>query len=281
MNTIYHLKNLSKREISEHFLKEASKACDNNSKLAWMNSYIQQGGFIPLKNEGGKPLNVSAILRENRTKTAHAYSLSPSTINEISQKTLNWIEKKKTIPGIAIDLGGGNSTLALMLLKKNWKVIVVDPSEQGLHLLSMRAHALGLGSIAKTNLILTAKKMEDYTFPSNIDFISAQDSLPYCDASKLVSVWDKIHHSLIEGGYFTASVFNNCSYDNPISDSEGELKRILDDSNPHPRKEILNRVSLGAWMTSPSIVYSLLQNSGYKVDYFSLDSVVIEFTGRK
>lgn len=281
MNTIYHLRNLSKTEISEHFLKEASKACHSNAKLAWMNRYIQQGGSIPRKDETKEPLNISAILRENRTKKMETYSLNPSRIDEVSQKTLKWIEEKKTPPGIAIDLGGGNSTLALMLLKKNWEVIVVDPSERGLHLLSMRAHALGLGSIAQTNLFLTAKKMEDYTFPSNIDFISAQDSLPYCDASKLVSVWDKIHHSLTGGGYFSGNFFNSCSYEKPVSDSDVEFSQILDDNNPDPAKEIITRVELGAWMGSPSLTNSLLKNSGYKIDYLALGNTTIDFIGRK
>lgn len=279
MNPIFKLRHYNKQEISNYFLKEASKACPASSKLAWMGQYIQKGGTIPGKDQSKKPLNISAILRENRTEKMQRYSLQPSTIDEVSQKALKCLEAKKTSPGIAIDLGGGNSTLALTLLQKKWKVIVVDPSEKGLYLLRLRAELQGLGSIARSNLSLIPQKMEEFTFPSNVDFISAQASLPYCDAAKVVSVWDKIHHSLTNGGYFAADFFNSCS--DKDSNSDTELAQILDDDTPDSCKEIVVRAELGAWMTSPSIACSLLKNSPYNVDYFSLDSTSIEFIGRK
>ena len=34
---------LSKKEVSDYFLKEASKACPSNAKIAWLNQYIQKG----------------------------------------------------------------------------------------------------------------------------------------------------------------------------------------------------------------------------------------------
>ena len=281
MSGITQFKHLTNQEISNYFLKEASKTCHKNSKLAWMNQYIQKGGTIPNKDPSEKTFNIPTILRENRIEKMQCYSTQPSKIYEISQKTLKWIEEKKTEPGIAIDLGGGNSTLALALLQRNWKVIVVDPSEKGLHLLYVRAQLSGLGSIAKSNLSLVSQKMEEFTFPSNVDFISAQSSLPYCDAAEVVSLWKKIHHSLINDGYFAADFFNSCSFKDSLSNSDRELARILDDDNPDSRKEIASRVQLGAWMASPSVAYSMLENSRYNVDYFSLDRTSIEFIGRK
>ena len=114
-------------------------------------------------------------------------------------------------------------------MQKNWKVIVVDPSERGLHLLYVRTQLEGLGSIAKNNLSLVSKKMEEFTFPSDVDFISAQASLPYCEADKVVALWDKIHLSLAKNGYFAADFFNSCSYDEPLIDSDTAQARILDD----------------------------------------------------
>ncbi len=279
MNQIYQFKHFNNKEVANYFLKEASKACQANSKLTWIGQYIQKGGTIPAKDEFKKPFNVSAIARENRTEKMEKYSLKPSIIDEFSQKALTWIEARKTSPGVAIDLGGGNSTLALTLLQKKWKVIVVDPSEKGLYLLRMRAQFQGLESIAKTNLSLIPQKMEEFTFPNNVDFISAQDSLPYCDAAKVVSLWEKIHSSLTNDGYFAANFFNSCSYKDSSSDLE--YAQILDDDTPASGKEIVYRVQLGAWMSSPSIAYSLLKNNSYNIDYFSLSRTSIEFIGRK
>jgi len=281
MNLIHHLKTLTSQEVFEYFAKESLKACPANSKLAWMNQYILKGGTIPNKDESEKPLNISAILRENRIKKMERYSLQASKIHENSQKVLTWLETQKRTPGIAIDLGGGNSSLALALLEKRWKVIVVDPSEKGLQLLNMRAHLQGLGLIAKNNLSLIPQKMEEFIFPTDIDFISAQSSLPYCDASKVVVLWEKIHYSLKNDGYFTADFFNSCSFNESPSNSDTEFLFTLDDDNPDSDKEIVSRVELGAWMASPSITYSLLRNSSYKIDYFSCDSTAIEFIGHK
>ena len=274
MNSLNQFKHLTRQEVSDYFSKEASKACSKSDKLTWINQYIQRGGTIPNKDEFRTSFNISAILRENRTERMQRFSLKPSEIETVSQKTLKWIEEKKTNPGIAIDLGGGNSSLALTLLQKKWKVIVVDSSEKALHLLHMRARLQGLGAIAQSNLFLLPQTMETFTFPSGVDFISAQASLPYCDANKVVSLWEKIHHSLASGGYFAADFFNSCSSTDPLSSS-------YDDDTPDPAKEIVSRVRLGAWIASPSVAYSLLKNSSYNTDYFALDNTSIEFIGRK
>lgn len=261
MNTISHLKHLSKAEVSAYFCKETSKACPAHAKISWMNHYLQAGGIIPNKGDYEIATNIAALLRENRARKMEKYSTQPANIHELAKKTIELLKE----PGLAIDLGGGNSSLAICLLQKKWKVIVVDPSEQGLQLLYMRAHALGLGSIAKANLRLVPQKMENFTFPSNVNFISAQASLQYCDASKVEMVWDNIHRSLTNGGYFAADLFNHSIGDDSVG----------------PCKELVCRMGLGAWMTTPSVTYSLLKNSLYDIDYFAIDDNITDFIGRK
>ena len=281
MNKIYPFRQLTNHQISNHFSAEKLKACTANGKISWMNRYIQNGGTIPSKSEVDASFKITSILRENRSETMRIYSTQPSRIDYVAVRALRIAETAEKVGRLAIDLGGGNSSLALYLLKRNWKVIVVDPSDEALNQLQLRVRNGGLTALAKSRLFLVQKKMEDFSFPSNVTFINAQSSLPYCDAGKVMNVWNNIYDSLEPGGVIAGDFFNNCSDSHLEPASDFFYAAALDDNSPSSRKEIISRLQLGTWMASPSIAHSMLKNSAYNIYYFSVDHTSIEFIGSK
>lgn len=97
-------------------------------------------------------------------------------------------------PGLAIELGCGNSAVVSKLLQRGWKVVAVDNSPEALTNLQMRISKTD--SARMKNLTLVCADMETYQFPDNVQLIVAKDSFPYCNPSKIVEVWDKAYQSL-------------------------------------------------------------------------------------
>ncbi|MBM3207540.1 MAG: class I SAM-dependent methyltransferase [Chlamydiae bacterium] len=281
MNKIYPFRQLTNHQISNHFIAENLKACTSNGKISWMNRYLQKGGTIPSNSEVDTSFKIASILRENRSEAMRIYSIQPSRIDYVAERAIHLAETVKKVDRLAIDLGGGNSSLALYLLKRNWKVIVVDPSDEALNLLQLRVRNGGLTALAKSKLFLVPTKMEDFSFPSNVTLINAQSSLPYCDAGKVINLWKNIYDSLEPGGVFAGDFFNNCSDIRCESVSDFSYASTLDDNSPSSRKEIISRLQLGTWMASPSLTHSMLKNSSYNICYFTVDDTSIEFIGYK
>ncbi|MES2200473.1 MAG: class I SAM-dependent methyltransferase [Chlamydiota bacterium] len=261
---------LSNQQVTAYFTSEHAKWCSPDKKIEWMNNWIKNGGSIPDKNEFADPksANIANDIRKKKLDFWNESGSSPSGIGHLVKKALSTIEKEDDrSPRLAIDLGGGNSNLAILLLTKNWKVVVVDSSPTALHSLQMRISQHGLHSLAEKNLTLICKNMEDYKFPNNVSFITAQASLPYCDPSKIEAVWDKIHDSLIDRGRVTGNFF--CY---PKNDED-------------PFSEMSFRLKMSPWFANKPITTALLQNKGYEIEHCSYDDFDtfpgIDFIGRK
>lgn len=252
MNTI---RLLSAEQVHHKLLIEASKACPKDKKIAWMNDYLKKGGTIPNKNEHTHAPHIPTLLRENRDLCADKFASCPASINPMIIDLL-YSQKITTSAKTAIDLGGGNSSLALFLLKNGWNVTVVDPSKAAFTALTQRVLEAGFGTLLHSRLRIVSSKMEDYNFPKNVGLITAQSSLPYCDPLKVEAVCQNIFQSLDSEGVFFANFFN---YPTNVDEETGRYQ------------EMTCRLRLGIWLSTPSLSVSLLKNTGFSSLSYSID----------
>jgi SAM-dependent methyltransferase len=195
------------------------------------------------------------------------FTQSPSPPNEQLPRILNTFEKEEVKPGLAVDLGCGNSTSTLCLLERGWKVIAVDCTNAALEHLKKRVNHVNKGWLTHKRLILVHCRMEDFKFPKNVQMIIANDSLNYCDPSKLIHVWRKCHSSLAKGGRVVGNFFVTPS---------------------NPMAEQLGRQLMGGWYSDKGVVDALLDDSGYKKElcaynkkWYEPGPMCIEFRGKK
>jgi SAM-dependent methyltransferase len=107
-------------------------------------------------------------------------------------------------PGTAVDLGCGHGMDTIRLLKQNWEVLAVDPSEEGIKRLKER------DDLPKSGVLKTrCTSFQEFTFPNKVDLINASKSLPFCDPKDFEAVWKNIINSLGSGGIFCGHFFGD------------------------------------------------------------------------
>ncbi len=195
------------------------------------------------KNELSKRLGQEAEIwkKEDRTNfwsrfTQNGHAGIPCHIEES-------IDSFASKPGVAVELGCGNSSVVELLLKRGWKVEAVDNSRNVLTQLQQRISQTLADRIE--NLTLVQADMEAYQFPNDAKLIIAKDSLPYCDPDKIVEVWDRAHDSLEDGGRIAGNFF------------------------PYPcnkQAETIHRNLMGAWFTDKAVVQALLDEKSYNTE---------------
>lgn len=142
---------------------------------------------------------------------------------------------QKNQKGIAVDLGGGLSHTAIDLLKKGWKVYVVDNSSLVLETLAQKVEKKWINN---GQLVLVNSSIEEYEYPEKVDLITASESLPYCDPRKIQEVFLKAKNALQHQGVFACNFF---PYDRP------EVDLIL-------------RNMFGAWMTTKNVIDAVMKS---------------------
>lgn len=127
---------------------------------------------------------------------------------------------------IAVDLGCGDGTDALVLLDRGWSVLAVDIEPAGLALLRARIPAVGAGRIG-----LVCASFADVVLPP-AHLIHAGFSLPFCPPPQFPAVWEQIRRALVPGGIFAGQLFG--SHDSWAGDpgmtfqDRSEVARLLD-----------------------------------------------------
>lgn len=101
----------------------------------------------------------------------------------------------------AVDLGCGDGTDTLELLRRGWRVLAVDAHPVGLERLRSRVPA----EVADRVEIVRAS-MADVELPTS-SFLHAGFSLPYCPPTDFPSVWRGIRRALSPGGTFAGQLF--------------------------------------------------------------------------
>jgi len=165
------------------------------------------------------------------------------TISHLLDRIVTKFDKEKVQSKTALDLGCGNGTATLHLLKKGWTVIAIDSSKKVLLQLKKKANRINSSWIQNDKLTLVCNSIEDYQFPKNVTLIHASSSLPYTDPTKLKTVWGKIYNALDVGGRLVGNFFTYSSI---------------------PRINFIRRALENAWFTDIDSVRSLLHYQNYK-----------------
>jgi len=101
----------------------------------------------------------------------------------------------------AIDLGCGDGTESIALLKHGFYVLAVDGTEAGIKRLMDK-----LPQEAQTRLQTQTAKFEEFVLPS-ADLIHASYSIPFCHPDHFPTLWEKIRNALNPGGRFAGQFF--------------------------------------------------------------------------
>ena len=122
-------------------------------------------------------------------------------------------QKNTTLEKKCMDIGCGQGTDTIELLKQGWNVIAVDKEEEAKKIITTNHPEL-----CKKNLKIIIKKMEDISIKET-SIINASYSLPFCNPKKFSILWKKITTNLSVGGLFCGQLFG-------IEDSWSKIKTM-------------------------------------------------------
>jgi SAM-dependent methyltransferase len=104
---------------------------------------------------------------------------------------------------LAVDLGCGDGTDALLLLARGWTVLAVDSHPSGLAALRSR-----LPAGAADRLTVRQQSFTEVVLPPAA-LIHAGFSLPFCDPADFPGVWERIRAALTPVGMFAGQLFGD------------------------------------------------------------------------
>ena len=146
-------------------------------------------------------------------------------------KALSLIEADKSAPttdsnhALAVDLGCGTGKDTVELLRRNWRVLAIDFSQNGIDTLLNRPEA----TTYKDKLETRVASFGDTAW-SNATLVAALLSLPYGPAETFDCVWSKVVSSLVPGGYFVGQLFGPDHYkgmNHVVRRSKSEIDSML------------------------------------------------------
>ncbi len=277
-----HLQN-QKRERANNGLNEVFsffKEMEKEEKLFKVCQRIAEGKgadpetrkmidqIIQDEEDERNPIAQGTLFEQHIMKFWRSFSRNPRDIGKLAQKALDEVLKKDPSPGLAVELGCGNSGLVIELLKKNWTVIALDSSPDALKCLAKQVHSVGLKEIADKRLTYAFEPMEDYNFPKNVSLVFGENSFPYSKADKFERLWGRIHGSLKTGGCVGGNFWVL-----PLNQE----------------KETTQRQNGSVWYADKQMTRALLNNNAYDTAFLqqkggwgkSSSNGRVEFIGRK
>ena len=104
-------------------------------------------------------------------------------------------------PPVAIDLGCGDGTETLELLRRGWQVFAVDGSPDGIARIEQSAPPAH-----RERLTTQVARFADADLPP-ADLVYAGLSLPFCEPRDFGAVWDAVTSALRPNGLFVGHLF--------------------------------------------------------------------------
>lgn len=207
------------------------------------------------------------LLEQHMMKFWRSHSRNPRAIGELAQRALDEVLKKDPSPGLAVELGCGNSGLVIELLKKNWAVVALDSSSDALKCLAKQINSIGLGTIAEKKLTYACEPMEEYKLPKDVSLNFGENSFHYSKVDNFERLWDRIHGSLKIDGCVGGNLWT-CPLDQRLKTADRENGSV--------------------WYADIQMTKALLKDKGYDVvlllqkgGWKDRSGGKIEFIGRK
>ena len=104
-------------------------------------------------------------------------------------------------PGFAVDLGCGDGRDTIELLRRGWRVLALDASEEGIRRLRTRPDLP-----ANAKMEARAARIEESDWPQ-ADLINASFALPLVPPEAFPAVWERIRDRLAPGGRFSGQLY--------------------------------------------------------------------------
>ena len=104
-------------------------------------------------------------------------------------------------PGFAVDLGCGDGRDAIELLRRGWRVLAIDSSEEGVRRLRARPDLP-----AEARLETRNARIEESDWPPP-DLVNASFVLPLIAPADFPAVWSRIGERLRTGGRFAGQLY--------------------------------------------------------------------------
>lgn len=121
---------------------------------------------------------------------------------------LQIIEQAGSTQGLlAVDLGAGHGKDTAELLRRRWKVLAIDFSQEGIDILLKRPEA----QTYKADLETRVSSFASAVF-ADATLVTAMLSLPYCPAEEFAAAWQNVVSGLKPGGYFAGHFFGAEQY---------------------------------------------------------------------
>ncbi|WP_017298831.1 class I SAM-dependent methyltransferase [Nodosilinea nodulosa] len=103
----------------------------------------------------------------------------------------------------AVDLGCGDGRDTVELLRRNWRVLVIDGEPEAIARLRQRQ------DINRRYLETRVQAFENIVLPPDVDLINASFSLPFCLPNHFADLWEEITVALKPGGRFCGHLFGD------------------------------------------------------------------------
>lgn len=120
-------------------------------------------------------------------------------------KALDIFDKNKPHgePRLAVDLGCGAGRDTFELLRRGWKVLAVDSTEEALEYVKSGV------SQANKRLEILLMSLEDLELDTTAELINASYSLPFCAPENFAAMWNTIVNAIKPGGRFSGHFFGD------------------------------------------------------------------------
>ncbi len=142
---------------------------------------------------------------------------------------LKIVSEKIDTPATFLDLGYGQGRDSLFMLKKGFKVVAIDKSQEGLNKIS---ETVKMAKLPEDMIELACGDAKDFLIKANgFSVINAFNVFQFMAKADVLAVIENIKKGLIVGGYVVVSGFLSDSDKNTDKGffKEGELKDIFSD----------------------------------------------------
>jgi SAM-dependent methyltransferase len=120
-------------------------------------------------------------------------------------EALRRFEEEEPRERFAVDLGCGTGRDTIELLRRGWRVLALDGTDEAIERLLARDD---LSPDDRRRLETGVSRFEDAEWPA-ADLVNSSFALPFCAPGEFPAVWERVERSLRGGGRFSGQLFGD------------------------------------------------------------------------